>query len=155
MRKHLKIALVSTPIGNRKRGNGKKLREPSEGSLTTVSINSLGRGGNDKDFLETALETRPETRGLKKGQKNPLVSKAFTPENTMKNIQSEVPATVSARKTYRPLTAISVALVTKVTLELGRTEDGTYSHARFETVVPDFEKDIQRTTELLQGVSQS
>jgi hypothetical protein len=70
----------------------------------------------------------------------------------MKNItQSEAPATVSARKTYRPPTPISVALVTKVTLELGRTEDGTYSHARFETAIPDFEKDIQRTTELLQG----
>ena len=69
----------------------------------------------------------------------------------MKNIGSETPATMSARKSYRPPTPISVALVAKVTLELGRTEDGTYSHARFEKVLPDFEKDVQRTTELLQG----
>jgi hypothetical protein len=71
--------------------------------------------------------------------------------NLMKNIQSEAPATVSARKTYRPPTPVSTALVCKVTLELGRTENGTYSHARFETLIPDFEKDIQRTNELLQG----
>ena len=69
----------------------------------------------------------------------------------MKNtIQSEAPATVSARKTYRPPTPVSAALVVKVTLELGRTEDGTYSHERFEKVLPDFENDLQRTTELLQ-----
>ena len=51
----------------------------------------------------------------------------------MKNtIQSEAPATVSARKAHRSPTPISVTLVAKVTLELGRTENGTYSHARFE-----------------------
>jgi len=71
--------------------------------------------------------------------------------NLMKNIQSEALATVSARKTHRPPTPVSAALVAKVTLELGRTEDGTYSHERFEKVLPDFEKDVQRTTELLQG----
>jgi hypothetical protein len=69
----------------------------------------------------------------------------------MKTTQSEAPATVSARKTNRPPTPVSAALVVKVALELGRTEDGTYSHERFETVIPDFEKDLQRTTELLQG----
>jgi hypothetical protein len=69
---------------------------------------------------------------------------------TMKTTQSELPATASARKTYRTPTPVSAALVAKVTLELGRTEAGTYSHAHFETVIPDFEKDMQRTTELLQ-----
>jgi hypothetical protein len=68
-----------------------------------------------------------------------------------KNIQSKLPATVSARKSHRPPTPVSAALVVKVALELGRTEDGTYSHERFEKVLPDFEKDLQRTTELLQG----
>ena len=68
----------------------------------------------------------------------------------MKTTQPEAPATVSARKTQRPPTPVSASLVAKVALELGKTENGTWSHARFETDIPDFEKDMQRTTELLQ-----
>jgi len=68
---------------------------------------------------------------------------------TTKNSKSK---TTARQKTiHRPPTPVSAALVAKVTLELGRTEDGTYSHERFEKVLPDFEKDVQRTTELLQG----
>jgi hypothetical protein len=92
---------------------------------------------------------REERLGARKMGK--FLPNLHTMKTTMKNIESEIPATVSARKSYRPPTPISVALVTKVALELGRTEDGTYSHTRFETLIPDFEKDIQRTTELLQG----
>jgi hypothetical protein len=70
----------------------------------------------------------------------------------MKNSKSKAPATRKRQKTiYRRPTPISVALVAKTTMELGRTADGTYDHAHFETVIPDFEKDIERVTELLQG----
>jgi hypothetical protein len=60
-------------------------------------------------------------------------------------------ATVSTRKISRSATPISVALVAKTTMELGRAADGTYDHARFETAIAAFEQDVQRVTQLLQG----
>jgi len=66
--------------------------------------------------------------------------------------QSEAPRTVSARKTHRRSpTPISVALITRVTLELGRTETGVYVHTHFETAIAAFEQDVRRVAELLQG----
>ena len=52
--------------------------------------------------------------------------------------------------TLRPPAAISVSLSANVALQLGRTEEGTYSHERFETNCRYFETDLGRTVALLQ-----
>jgi hypothetical protein len=67
MKKPPENPLVSHPIEIEKRGNGKKVREALWASLINVSVNSLGRGGNESLFFGIGLgnerKKNLETRG--------------------------------------------------------------------------------------------
>jgi hypothetical protein len=70
-------------------------------------------------------------------------------KTSTRNSKSKALAVI-ARKSYRLPTPISTSLAANVALQLGRSENGSYSHERFETNYQHFETDLERAVGLLQ-----